>query len=133
MSRLVVKIGSNILTESTGRLNYKRIHAIAHDVSLVSNIGYHVVIVSSGAIAAGMEKLGLTEKPKEIVLKRGAAAPGKSPLMRPYKRIFARHNKKVAQVLLTRGVVSVRPTFLNSRNMLNALLSYALIPIVNQR
>jgi len=58
MSRLVVKIGSNILTESTGRLNYKRIHAIAHDVSLICEIGYHVVIVSSGAIAAGMEKTG---------------------------------------------------------------------------
>jgi len=132
MSRLVVKIGSNILTESTGRLNYKRIHAIAHDVSLICDIGYHVVIVSSGAIAAGMEKLGLTEKPKEIVLKQAAAAAGQSSLMRAYERSFARHNKKVAQVLLTRGVVSVRPTYLNSRNTLNALLSYGLVPIVNE-
>ena len=132
MNRIVVKIGSNILTESTGRLNYKRIHAIAHDVSLICHIGYQVVIVSSGAIAAGMDKLGLTEKPKEIVLKQAAAAAGQSSLMRAYERSFGRHNKKVAQVLLTRGVVSFRPTYLNSRNTLNALLSFGLVPIVNE-
>ncbi len=132
MSRIVVKIGSNILTESTGGLNYKRIHAIAHDVSLVCGAGYEVVVVSSGAIAAGMEKMGLTEKPREIVLKQAAAAAGQSSLMRAYERSFGRHNKKVAQVLLTRGVVSVRPTYLNSRNTLTTLLSYGLIPIVNE-
>lgn len=132
MKRVVVKIGSNILTESTGGLNYKRIHAIAHDVALICDIGYEVVVVSSGAIAAGMEKMGLTEKPKEIVLKQAAAAAGQSSLMRAYERSFSRHNKKVAQILLTRGVVSFRPTYLNSRNTLNALLSYGIIPIVNE-
>jgi len=132
MNRIVVKIGSNILTESSGSLNYKRIHAIAHDVALVSEVGYEVVVVSSGAIAAGMKKMGLTEKPKEIVLKQAAAAAGQSSLMRAYERSFARHNKKVAQVLLTRGVVSFRPTYLNSRNTLNMLLTYGIIPIVNE-
>jgi glutamate 5-kinase len=132
MSRIVVKIGSNILTESTGRLNYKRIHAIAHDVAEVCKAGYEVVVVSSGAIAAGMDKLGLTEKPKEIELKQAAAAAGQSSLMRAYERSFGRHGKKVAQVLLTREVVTFRPTYLNSRNTLNTLLSYGLVPIVNE-
>ncbi|HMK61731.1 MAG TPA: glutamate 5-kinase [Dissulfurispiraceae bacterium] len=132
MQRIVVKIGSNILTHSNGRLNHKRIHSIAHDVSLASEAGYEVVLVSSGAIAAGMEKMGLTEKPTEIVLKQAAAAAGQSSLMRIYERSFGRHNKKVAQILLTRNVVSFRPTYLNSRNTLNTLLSYGLIPIVNE-
>jgi glutamate 5-kinase len=132
MSRIVVKIGSNILTESTGGLNFKRIHAIAHDVADACDAGHEVVIVSSGAIAAGMKKMGLTEKPKEIVLKQAAAAAGQSSLMRAYERSFRRRHKKVAQVLLTRGVVSVRPTYLNSRNTLTTLLSYGLIPIVNE-
>src|SRR5512135_106412 len=132
MSRIVVKIGSNILTESTGRLNHKSIHAIAHDVAEVCKTGYEVVVVSSGAIAAGMDKLGLAEKPKEIELKQAAAAAGQSSLMRAYERSFRRHGKNVAQVLLTREVVTFRPTYLNSRNTLNTLLSYGLVPIVNE-
>lgn len=132
MSRIVVKIGSNILTEPTGGLSQKRIYAIADDIAEICNAGHEVVIVSSGAIAAGMEKMGLTEKPKEIMLKQAAAAAGQSSLMRAYEKSFQRHDKKVAQILLTRGVVSFRPTYLNSRNTLITLLEYGLIPIVNE-
>jgi glutamate 5-kinase len=132
MSRIVVKIGSNILTEPTGGLSQKRIFAISDDVAEVCDAGHEVVIVSSGAIAAGMEKMGLTEKPKEIMLKQAAAAAGQSSLMRLYEKSFQRHEKKVAQILLSRGVVSFRPTYLNSRNTLVTLLEYGLIPIVNE-
>lgn len=132
MTRIVVKIGSNILTESTGRLNFKRIHAIAGDVAALCNAGHEVVVVSSGAVAAGMRKMGLKEKPKEMILKQAAAAAGQPSLMRVYERSFGRFNKKVAQVLLTRGVVSFRQTYLNSRNTLNALLAHGLVPIVNE-
>jgi glutamate 5-kinase len=132
MSRIVVKIGSNILTESAGGLSQARINAIVNDIAEVCNAGHEVVIVSSGAIAAGMEKMGLTEKPREIMLKQAAAAAGQSSLMRAYEKSFQRHDRKVAQILLTRGVVSFRPTYLNSRNTLNTLLEYGLIPIVNE-
>lgn len=132
MSRIVVKIGSNILTESSAGLSAKRIQAIARDVASVCEAGHEVVIVSSGAIAAGMEKMGLTEKPREIMLKQAAAAAGQSSLMRAYEKAFQRYDKKVAQILLTRGVVSFRPTYLNSRNTLITLLEYGLIPIVNE-
>ncbi len=132
MSTIVVKIGSNILTESARGLNQKRINSIAADIAEVCDAGHDVVIVSSGAIAAGMEKMGLTEKPREVRLKQAAAAAGQSSLMRAFEKAFQRHDKKVAQVLLTRGVVSFRPTYLNSRNTLNTLLEYKLIPIVNE-
>jgi glutamate 5-kinase len=79
-----------------------------------------------------MEKMGLTEKPREVMLKQAAAAAGQSSLMRAYEKSFQRHGKKVAQILLSRGVVSFRPTYLNSRNTLITLLEYGLIPIVNE-
>jgi glutamate 5-kinase len=132
MSRIVVKIGSNILTESAGGLNQRRINAISREVTDLCNAGHEVVIVSSGAIAAGMVKMGLSQKPKETMLKQAAAAAGQSSLMQAYEKSFQRHNKKVAQVLLTRGVVSLRHTYLNSRNTFLTLLEYGLIPIVNE-
>lgn len=132
MSRIVVKIGSNILTDKKGGLNQKRIYAIARDVSEVSSRGHEVVIVSSGAVAAGMKKLGLKEKPKDIRLKQAAAAVGQSSLMWAYEKSFGDFNKKVAQVLLTREDFSERGRYLNSKNTLITLLSYGIVPIVNE-
>jgi glutamate 5-kinase len=113
-------------------LYHKRIHAIAKDVAAVCNAGYEVVIVSSGAIAAGMKKIGLKEKPQDIPLKQAAAAVGQSSLMWAYERSFGRFHKKVAQVLLTRGIFSYRVTYLNAKNTLLTLLSHRIIPIVNE-
>ncbi len=132
MARIVIKIGSNILTDASGGLNHKRIHAIAGDVSEVYDSGHEVVIVSSGAVAAGMKKLGLKQKPKEIRLKQVAAAVGQSTLMRAYERSFEILDKKVAQALLTREDFSDRVRYLNSKNTLITLLSYGIIPVVNE-
>ncbi len=131
-NRLVVKIGSNILTDKSGRLNYKRMHHIAEDVINATNLGYEALIVSSGAIAAGMEKLGLKVKPDEIQLKQAAAAVGQSSLMRAYERIFNRFSKKVGQILLTRSTFSDRRRYLNAKNTILTLLSFKVIPIVNE-
>ncbi|BCB96127.1 glutamate 5-kinase [Dissulfurispira thermophila] len=132
MSRIVIKIGSNILTDIKGGLNQKRIYSIAKDISDVCEAGHEIVIVSSGAVAAGMKKLGLKEKPKDIRLKQAAAAVGQSSLMWAYEKSFSDFKKKVAQVLLTREDFSERSRYLNSKNTIITLLSYGIIPIINE-
>lgn len=132
MKRLVIKIGSNILTSDNNGLDLERIQAITDDISAVKDAGYEVVIVSSGAVAAGMKKLELKEKPKDIVLKQAAAAVGQSSLMWAYEKCFGAHGKKVAQILLTRDDFADRKRYINSRNTLITLLSYEVIPIINE-
>ncbi len=132
MKRLVVKIGSNILAYEKEGLDTKRISSIACDIAELHNNGYDVVLVSSGAIAAGMRKLGLKEKPRDIKFKQAAAAIGQSSLMWAYERSFGDYGKKVAQVLLTRDDLSDRKRYINSKNTLLTLLSYRVIPIINE-
>jgi glutamate 5-kinase len=132
MKRLVVKIGSNIIASGNDGLDTKRISSTAADMAELHDRGYDMVLVSSGAIAAGMRKLGLKEKPKTIKLKQAAAAVGQSSLMWAYEKSFGEHGKKVAQVLLTRDVFDNREKYINSRNTLLTLLSYHIIPIINE-
>ncbi|TAN38554.1 MAG: glutamate 5-kinase [Nitrospirae bacterium] len=132
MKRIVVKIGSNILADKQEGLNMKRILALASDIVAVKGTGYEIVVVSSGAVAAGMKKLGLTEKPRDIKLKQAAAAIGQSSLMWAYEKSFGEHDTKVAQVLLTRDDLSHRKRYINSKNTLQTLLSYGVVPIVNE-
>lgn len=132
MKRIVVKIGSNILAHGNEGLDMERIASIAHDIAEIHNSGCDIVLVSSGAIAAGMKKLVLKEKPKTIKFKQAAAAVGQSSLMWAYEKSFGEYNKKVAQVLLTRDDFSDRKKYINSKNTLLTLLSYNIIPIVNE-
>ena len=132
MKRLVVKIGSNILTDAREGLDTRRIHSIAKDIAGLTKLGFEVVVVSSGAIAAGMKKLGLKEKPKDVKLKQASAAIGQSSLMWAYEKSFSEFDRKVAQVLLTRDDFSDRMRYINSKNTLTTLLSYGVIPIVNE-
>jgi len=132
MKRLVVKIGSNILADGKEGLDTKRISSLACDISELHNMGCDVVIVSSGAVAAGMRKLGLKEKPRDIKLKQAAAAIGQSNLIWAYERSFGEYGKKVAQVLLTRDDFSDRKRYINSKNTLLTLLSYRVVPVINE-
>jgi glutamate 5-kinase len=132
MKRLVVKIGSNILSGGKEGLDTRRVSSVAADISDLQDIGYEVVIVSSGAVAAGMRKLGLKRKPDAIKLKQAAAAIGQSSLMWAYEKSFSHFGKKVAQVLLTRDDLSDRKRYINSKNTLQTLLSYGIVPIVNE-
>lgn len=132
MKRIVVKIGSNLLASAEHGLNTKRLHTITKDIADVVDKGCEVIIVSSGAIAAGLKKLGLKEKPRDIRLKQAAAAIGQSSLMWAYEHSFANFNKKVAQVLLTRDDVTNRVRYINAKNTLLTLLSYSVIPIINE-
>jgi glutamate 5-kinase len=132
MKRVVIKIGSNILAGEKEGIDVKRISSIAAEVSAIRKSGHETIIVSSGAVAAGMKKLGLKTKPKDIRLKQAAAAVGQSSLMWAYERSFAEHTIKVAQVLLTGDDFSDRKRYINSKNTLLALLQYGVVPVVNE-
>ncbi len=132
MKRIVIKIGSNILASAEHGLNTKRLHALTKDISDIADKGYGAVIVSSGAVAAGLKKLGLKEKPRDIKLKQAAAAIGQSSLMWAYEQGFSGFNKKVAQVLLTRDDITNRLRYINAKNTLLTLLSCGVIPVINE-
>ncbi|MEK7850949.1 MAG: glutamate 5-kinase [Deltaproteobacteria bacterium] len=130
--RVVIKVGSAVLTLPDGRLNETAFKGLALEVSKLRGKGIEVAMVTSGAVAAGMGKLGFTERPKSIPEKQAAAAAGQSSLMGRYERVFAAHDLNVAQVLLTHEDLSNRHRYLNARNTLFALLSYGLLPIINE-
>lgn len=130
--RLVIKIGSNIIASTGQGLNELRMEQLAKEVSQIKGRGYEVVIVSSGAIACGMEKLGISQGPKNIPAKQAAAAVGQSRLMWAYEKSLGAFNEKVAQVLLTQEDLADRRRFLNSRNTLNTLIELGVIPVINE-
>jgi len=130
--RIVLKVGSQVLTAKGRSLSQAVFDRLARELSAAKKKGYEMVIVSSGAIAAGMARLGLLEKPKTIPQKQAAAAIGQSALMWNYERAFTCYGEKVAQVLLTRDDLSNRRRYLNARNTLLTLLGLGVIPIINE-
>jgi len=130
--RLVVKVGSGLLASVEAGPDAAGIGRLADELAGVVAGGREVVLVSSGAIAAGMARLGYTERPRSIPEKQAAAAVGQSALMWHYEQAFARHGLKVAQVLLTQDDISHRARYLNARNTLLTLLRFRVLPIVNE-
>lgn len=131
--RIVIKIGSAVVTSSGQGLDQDRIERLASDVAAIMARGREVLLVSSGAIAAGLAKMGLKKtKGMPLSLKQAAAAVGQSSLMWSYEKAFGAHGKTVAQVLLTREDLSNRTRFLNARNTLQALLDHDVVPIINE-
>jgi len=129
--RLVVKVGSAVMTTAAG-LNVAFIEEMADSLAALQQQGREVVIVSSGAIAAGFKKIGLPAKPTAIPQKQAVAAIGQSTLMQHYEEAFARHGLKVAQILLTRNDLAHRRRYLNARNTLFTLLGWKVIPVINE-
>ena len=132
VKRVVIKIGSRVLTDSDGALDLVVINRICDEIALLRQKGLEVIVVSSGAIAAGRSELGLTEKPRTIPHKQAAAAVGQTRLMQAYERSMAPNNLKVAQVLLTSEDLGSRQRFLNARATLDALLGFGIVPIINE-
>lgn len=132
VKRVVIKIGSRVLTDPDGALDMAAIGRISDEIAFLRQKGLEVVVVSSGAIAAGRSELGLMDKPRTIPHKQAAAAVGQTRLMQAYERSLAPHNIKVAQVLLTSEDLGSRQRFLNARATLNALLGFGIIPIINE-
>lgn len=132
-SRVVIKIGSAVLAPAEKGLDHVRIERLSADVSDLLEQGNEIILVSSGAIAAGLLKLGLARKKgMPLSVKQAAAAVGQSSLMWIYEKMFHARGRKVAQVLLTRDDLSNRSRFLNARNTLRTLLDYGVIPIINE-
>ena len=130
--RVVVKVGSAVLTGDDG-LNLPVMENLASEISFLRSSGKEVILVSSGAVAAGRKRLGLeTHRKLGLKEKQGAAAIGQSRLMRFYEDIFERQGYKVAQVLLTHDDLSNRNRYLNVRNTILTLLEWEIIPIINE-
>jgi glutamate 5-kinase len=129
--RLVVKVGSGLVTTPVGGATTARIDELAADIAAVRE-GRQIVLVSSGAIATGTARLGLRERPRSIPEKQAAAAVGQSALMWQYEAAFGRHRMRVGQVLLAAQDISDRARYLNARNTLQALLKFDVLPIVNE-
>lgn len=130
--RIVVKVGSSILASVEKGLHYEVFSHLTKEISELKRQGYEIVLVSSGAIAAGMEKLGYKTRPQSITQKQATAAVGQSRLIHIYENYFSRYQQMVAQVLLTHDDLSHRRRFLNARNTLLALLELGIIPIINE-
>lgn len=130
--RMVVKVGSSILASVERGLHHEVFSHLAKEISELKRQGYEIILVSSGAIAAGMEKLGYKSRPQSITQKQATAAVGQSRLMKIYEDYFSRHQQMVAQILLTHDDLSHRRRFLNARNTLLTLLKLGIIPIINE-
>ena len=129
--RLVVKVGSGLITAPRVGVDQKRIDALAADIAAARR-DREIVLVTSGAIVAGMARLALAERPRTIPEKQAAAAVGQSALMWHYEAAFKRHDVPVGQVLLTAQDISDRVRYLNARNTLCTLLELSVLPIVNE-
>ncbi len=130
--RIVVKLGTSLLTDGSDHLNQEVMSGLAAQVAQLHGQGREVIIVSSGAIASGRHKLGLTRKIKGIPFKQVLASVGQSRLMYVYEQLFSQYDITVAQALLTRADLSERAGYLNARNTLLALLELRVVCIVNE-
>ena len=129
--RIVVKVGSNVLTADNG-LNLKAIRSISRQICTLIDEKRDVILVSSGAMASGINKVGLSKRPDEIPKRQAVAAIGQAGLIMEYEKAFARHDKQVAQILLISDDLSNRQRYLNVRNTMYTLLSWKVVPIINE-
>ena len=130
--RLVVKVGSSLVTNDGRGLDQAAIARWAAQIAALRAAGKEVVLVSSGAIAEGMQRLGWAKRPKEIHELQAAAAVGQMGLAQVYESEFARHSIRTAQVLLTHGDLADRERYLNARSTLLTLLGLGVVPIINE-
>ncbi len=130
--RVVVKIGSRVLVQDSGRPRISRIRALVKELAALRHQGFEVILVSSGAIGAGMEALGIRQRPDNLPDLQMAAAVGQSRLMARYDDMFAREKCHVGQVLLTHDGLKQRKRHLNARNTLSALLRNGIVPVINE-
>ncbi len=129
--RVVVKVGTSTLTHATGALNLRRIGALVRVLSDFKNAGKEVVLVSSGAVSAGVAKVGAA-RPSTIAEKQAMAAIGQSELMRLYDQLFSMYGHTVSQILLTRDVLDNPTRRALAENTFESLLSMGCVPIVNE-
>ena len=130
--RIVVKVGTSTLAHDTGMLNLYRIDHLLRELADLMNEGREIILVSSGAIAAGLSKLGLAKKPDSIPEKQAVAAIGQGVLMHIYEKFFAEYGKTIGQVLLTKENAVRHHQYRHSRDALLALLAMGAVPVINE-
>ena len=130
--RIVVKVGTSTITYANGKRNFSQIDRLARELSDLQNQGKEMILVSSGAVAVGVDRLGLPAKPSTIPGKQACAAVGQGVLMHTYEKLFADYGQIVAQVLITRTEAIDRNRYTNCRNTFMTLLQQGVIPIVNE-
>ena len=130
--RIVVRIEIATISDSNEKLNRKKMDRLAMVLSNLQNSGRQLILVSSGAIAVGTEKLNLDQQPKSFIEKQAAAAVGQAELIKHYQRCFDEYNQIVAQVLLPSDIIDKPVRIENARNTFDALLDMNIIPIVNE-
>ena len=132
IQKVVVKVGTSTLTKEDGNLNIEKIKKIVSELSNLSDKGYDVVLVTSGAVGAGMGRLNMTERPKTMSEKQALASVGQVALTHLYQMLFQEYGKIIGQLLLTKGDFSDRRRYLNARNVCNTLLKNKIVPIINE-
>lgn len=130
--RIVVKVGTSTLTGENGALNFRTIDKLAQVLSALHNEGNQVVLVSSGAIAVGVNKMKLPMKPTDVCMKQAAAAVGQCELIHIYDKCFGEYGNIVGQILLTAEDIAVKEKRRNLKNTFEALLENGMIPVVNE-
>lgn len=131
-NRIVVKVGSSTLTDANGMLDHAFIGSFVTQIAELSRMGYAPIIVSSAAIAAGIEGLGLKSRPRDIPTLQAAASVGQVALVEAYARAFSTHGLIVGQILLTRNDTASRQAYLHARDTFERLIELEAIPIVNE-
>ncbi len=132
ISRLVVKIGTSVITDKLGKVSGRKIRDIGRQIKEVTALGVKTVIVTSGAIASGMELLSISKKPKEIGRRQALASVGQVSLMELYARAFRAYNLHVGQILVTHEDFKDKNRCLNLMNTLSTLISMGIIPVINE-
>ncbi len=132
LKRIVIKVGTSSLTYETGKINIKKLERLVRVISDLRNRGVEVVLVSSGAVGAGVGKLNLAEKPSGIRQKQALAAIGQASLVSIYDRFFSEYGHSTAQVLLTKFILDDEERRQNTKNTFETMFDYGVIPIVNE-
>ncbi len=130
--RVVIKLGTPVLTTTDNRLDTSRIEELVEQFVWLRKRGIQIALVTSGAIVAGMRSLGLKTRPKTLAKLQAAASIGQSELMRVYQRMFKERGLIIGQILITRDVLTEKQRYLNVRNTFSSLFSFGVIPIINE-
>jgi len=130
--RIVIKVGSQVLVQNSGRPETQRLKSLAHEMAELANQKREVVFVTSGAIGTGMQALGIKKRPAHLPELQMAAAVGQSRLMNEYDRLFAAEKKIIGQVLLTHDDLKHRARHVNAKNTILTMLQRGVIPVINE-
>ncbi len=129
---IVVKVGTSGITTSKGELDDLEMQNLTCQIAKASKQGDKVILVTSGAVAAGIAELGIPPKPKDVAFQQAAAATGQSVLMAKYRELFRKYDLKVAQILLTAEDLSNRASYVHTCDVLGLLLKVGVVPIINE-